>query len=102
MDNNDIELPEEGDRHRKSLDLLPETWEELATMSKKHKITQGEVIDMMAHLLKGSLLAADLYDRRRAAKVAARQPKKEMNSLLRSLTPEQLAAALEAARKAQP
>lgn len=99
MKDQEINLPVEVQRHRKSLDLLPDSWAELADVAKAHKITQGEVVDLMLILLRGSDRAAALYDRKREAKVAARAPKKQLNALLRTLTPEQIAAAVELASK---
>lgn len=99
MNDHEIQLPVEVERHRKSLDLLPESWVELAEVAKAHKITQGEVVDLMLVLLRGSERAAYLYDRKREAKVAARAPKRQLNALLRTLTPEQIAAAVELASK---
>lgn len=92
---------QDGERHRKSLDMLPESWTELAQVAKKHKITQGEVVELMILILRNSASAAEVFDKKRVAKVAARQPKKELNSLLRGMTPEQLSAALAAAKKVQ-
>ncbi|MPQ56282.1 hypothetical protein [Duganella sp. FT27W] len=99
MDIQEIQLPVDEERQRRSIDLSVESWEELAVLAKAHKITQGEVVDLMLVLLRGSDSASALYDRKRAAKVAARAPKKQLNALLRTLTPEQIAAAVELASK---
>lgn len=64
----------------------------LTTISKRHKITQGEVLETLLALYGDTQEVKDIFDQKRVTKVANRQPKKELFSKLRSLTPEQILA----------
>lgn len=88
-------------RPRFSIDLNEPQRAALNALAKEHKITQGEVVEVLLDraVLDNGLSAA--LTARREAKVARRAPKKELYKQFKNLTPDQLQAALEAAHKLQ-
>lgn len=93
---------------RYSIDMDDEHREKLATLAKRYKITQGEAIEVMLDFVEHADQIAPAMMARREAKLAARkeakaarEPAKALAKELLTLSPEQLAAALETARRLQ-
>lgn len=81
---------------RYSISLTPEYREQIASLAKTHKLTQGEVIGVLcefAHDNAGYPLEAMLKSKR-AQKVAERQPKNAAYRAFMALTPAQREALL--------
>lgn len=80
------------ERIRFSIDMFEASRTQLVALAKQHKITQGEVLEvLLARAALDNGLAAAL-DAQREAKVMARNPKKAILERLKGMTAEQLAA----------
>lgn len=80
------------ERVRFSIDMAEESRAQLTVMAKRHKITQGEVLEVLLSRAALDNGLAAVLDAQRDAKVMARNPKKAILDRLKGLTAEQLAA----------
>ncbi|MDR9847040.1 hypothetical protein [Herbaspirillum huttiense] len=90
----------EQKKSRYTIEISPEHQAKLAATAKQHKLSQGEVIEVLLELIDPAVHDPALAKRReekvveRTAKRAAEAPKKEVLAKFKSLSPEQQAALL--------